>query len=123
MDAASAPFKVALLIHSKLEGAGNSAIYRALMGAQELRRAGDDVDIVFDGAGSTAAAEMAQPGHRFHALFNDVMPVVRGICRYCAKSYGVLDAIQATEMPLLGEDRGHASLRELLLEGRQIITF
>jgi len=24
---------------------------------------------------------------------------------------------------LLGDDRGHASLRQLLLEGRQIVTF
>jgi hypothetical protein len=48
-----------LLITNKLEGAGQSAIYRALIGAQELRRAGDDVVVVFDGAGSTAAVEMA----------------------------------------------------------------
>lgn len=118
-----APLKVALLINSKLEGAGQSAIYRALMGAQELRAAHDDVVIVFDGAGSTAAAEMAQPGHRFHALFADVLPVVRGVCRFCAKSYGVLAALEAAELPLLDDDRGHASLRELLLQGRQIITF
>ena len=115
--------KVAILIHSKLEGAGQSAIYRALMGAQELRNAGDDVVIVFDGAGSTAAAEMLQPGHRFHPLLKDVRSLVRGICRYCAKSYGVLDALQEAELSLLADDRGHSSLRELLLEGRQVITF
>ncbi len=118
-----AAFKVALLIHSKLEGTGQSAIYRALMGAQELRNAGDDVVIVFDGAGSTAAAEMAQSEHRFHTLFINVMPAVRGVCRFCAQSYGVLDAVQAAELPLLEDDRGHASLRALLIEGRQIITF
>ena len=118
-----AQFKVALLINSKLEGARQSAIYRALMGAQELSMAGDDVVIVFDGAGSIAAAEMAHPGHRFHALFSDVLPAVRGVCRFCAKSYGVLEAVQAAALPLLEDDRGHASLRVLLLEGRQIITF
>ena len=118
-----ATLKVALLIHSKLEGAGQSAIYRAMMGAQELRRAGDDVILVFDGAGSTAAAEMSQPAHRFHALFTDVLPLVRGICHYCAKSYGVLDALQSSKLPMLDDDRGHASLRGLLLEGRQVITF
>lgn len=112
-----------MLIHSKLEGAGQSAIYRSLMGAQEFRRAGDDVVIIFDGAGSTAAAEMAQPGHSFHALFTDVLPAVRGVCRFCAKSYGVFDAVQAAGLHLLEDDRGHASLRALLLEGRQIITF
>ena len=117
------PSKAALLINGKLEGAGQSAIYRALMGAQDLRRAGDDVVIVFDGAGSTAAADMAQSGHRFHALFTDVLPAVRGVCRFCAKSYGVFDALQAAELPLLEDDRGHASLRALLLERRQITTF
>ena len=114
--------KMALLIYSKLDGAGNSAVYRMLMFAQELRDAGDDVTLVFDGAGSLAAAEMAQPGHKMHALFVDVKALVRGVCRYCAKSYGVLDAIEAAGLPLLGDDRGHASLRTLLLEGRQIIT-
>jgi hypothetical protein len=114
--------KVALVIYSKLEGAGNSAIYRQLMFAQELQNAGDDVVLVFDGAGSLAAAELAQPGHQMHALFNKVRSLVRGVCHHCAKSYGVLDAIQAANLPLLGDDRGHASLRALLGEGRQIIT-
>lgn len=114
--------KIALVIYGKLEGSDNSAIYRALMFAQELARAGDDVTIVFDGAGSVAAAEMSQTGHRFHALLTDVKPYVRGVCRFCAKSYGVLDAIEAAGLPLLGDDRGHASLRALLNEGRQIVT-
>lgn len=114
--------KIALVIFSKLEGSGNSAIYRAMMFAQELQRAGDDVCIVFDGAGSVAAAKLAQPAHAMHALFESIRPWVRGVCRYCAKSYGVLDTLEAAALPLLTDDRGHASLRALLLEGRQIIT-
>ncbi len=114
--------KVALVIYSKLEGSGNSAIYRSLMFAQELQRAGDDVCLVFDGAGSVAAAELSQPDHQFHALFQDVRAQVRGVCRFCAKSYGVLDAVEAAGLPPLGADRGHASLRALLEEGRQLIT-
>lgn len=115
--------RIAIVIYSALEGSGNSAVYRALMFAQELGRAGDDVAIVFDGNGSVSAAELAQPSHRMHALFESVRGSVRGVCRYCAKSYGVLDAVEAAALPLLGDDRGHASLRALLLEGRQIVTF
>jgi hypothetical protein len=115
--------KVALVIYSKLEGAGNSAIYRALMFAQELARAGDDVVLVFDGAGSTAAAELANADHSMHRLFDSVREHVRGVCRSCAKSYGVLDAIEAAGLPLLEDDRGHASLRALLLEGRTLVTY
>ena len=114
--------KIALVIYSKLEGSGNSAIYRQLMFAQELRRAGDDVCIVFDGAGSVAASELLRPDHKMHALFESVRAQVRGVCRYCAQSYGVLETLQASNLPLLGDDRGHASLRALLNEGRQIVT-
>lgn len=117
------PLRVALVVYSKPEEAGLSAVYRALMTAQELHRAGDDVTIVFDGAGSLAAAELSLPGHRLHALWADTKALVRGVCRHCAKSYGVLDALQAAQVPLLDDDRGHASLRALLLEGRQLITF
>jgi hypothetical protein len=115
--------KIAIVIYSRLEGSGQSAVYRALMFAQELQRAEDDVCIVFDGGGTVSAVEMAAPGHALHALLDSVRPVVRGLCRHCARSYGVLDAAIAAGLPLLGDDRGHASLRGLLAEGRQIITF
>lgn len=115
--------QVALIVYSTLEGAGGSAVYRALMFSQELSRAGDDVVIVFDGAGSTAAAELARPAHRHHPVFTSVRHHVRGVCRHCAKAYDVLPAIEAAALPLLDDDRGHASLRQLLLEGRQILTF
>jgi hypothetical protein len=115
--------KIAVVIYSKLEGAGESAVYRALMFVDELRRAGDDVVVVFDGAGSTALADMLAPEHRLHAIWSKAAPALRGVCRYCAKSYGVLDALQAAGAPMMVDDKGHASLRTLLEEGRQIITF
>lgn len=115
--------KVAIVIYSALEGSGNSAVYRALMFAQELQRAGDDAVIVFDGGGSATAAALADPQHRMHALLASVRGQVRGVCRYCASSYGVLEAVRAAGLELLGDDRGHASLRQLLAEGRQIVTF
>lgn len=115
--------KLALVIYAKLEGAGLSAVYRALMFADELRRAGDDVSLVFDGAGSTSLAEVLDPAHRLHALWLKVAPSLRGVCRYCAQSYGVYDRLQAAGVPMLADDKGHASLRALLQEGRQIVTF
>ncbi|MCZ8375853.1 MAG: hypothetical protein O9342_10785 [Beijerinckiaceae bacterium] len=35
----------------------------------------------------------------------------------------VLKALDAAGIPMLIDDKGHASLRALLLEGRQIVTF
>jgi hypothetical protein len=115
--------KIAVVIYSKLEGAGNSAIYRALMFVDELLRAGDDVSLVFDGAGTTALAAMQDPAHALHRVWSRAQPALRGACRYCAKSYDVLESLESAGVPMLGDDRGHASLRALLQEGRQIITF
>lgn len=115
--------KIAIIIYSKLEGAGKSAVYRALMFADELIRAGDDVAIVFDGAGSTALAAIIEPGNDLHRVWQKATPALRGVCSYCAKAYGVKDTLEAAGIPMLIDDKGHASLRALLVEGRQIITF
>lgn len=114
--------RVAIVIYSALDGAGRSAIYRALMFAEELQRHDDDVALVFDGSGSAAAAELLAPGHALNGLFERVRGSVRGVCGFCAQSYGVLDRVDG-HLPLLSEDRGHASLRRLLLEERQIVTY
>lgn len=115
--------RVAVVIYSRLEGAGKSAVYRAMMFVDELLRGGDDVALVFDGAGTTALAEMLVPGSDLHHPWTKAAPALRGACRYCARSYEVLAALEAAQVPMLGDDRGHASLRNLLLEGRQLITF
>jgi hypothetical protein len=118
-----ATHKVALVIYAKLEGAGRSAVYRALMFAAELLKAGDDVTIVFDGAGSTTLAELIQPGSDLHRVWLKAAPALRGVCAYCAKAYDVKDVLDAAAIPMLTDDHNHASLRALLTEGRQIITF
>lgn len=115
--------KIAVVIYSKLEGSGKSAVYRALMFVDELLRAGDDVALVFDGSGTTALAAMLDPAHSVHRVWTKAKPALRGACAYCAKSYDVAELLEAAAIPLLTEDKGHASLRALLLEGRQIVTF
>lgn len=115
--------KVAIVIYSTLEGSGLAANYRAFGFARELLDAGDDVTIVFDGSGVEALADVIQPDSKLNGAWNHVSSALRGACGFCAKSHGVADALKAADIPFLDEDRGHASLRELLLEGRQIITF
>ncbi|MFO0407978.1 MAG: hypothetical protein ACK50Q_16540 [Labrys sp. (in: a-proteobacteria)] len=115
--------KIAIVIYSTLEGGGKSAVYRGLMFADEQRRNGDDVTIVFDGAGSKTLAQMLQPDNDLHRVWTKAAPALRGVCSYCAKSYGVKETLEAAGIPLLTDDKNHASLRALLLEGRQIVTY
>ena len=121
-DPAAAAYRVALVVFSTLEGAGRSAIYRNMMFAQELDRQGDDVYLVFDGAGTTAAAAMLDREHPFHSLFSSVRHRLGGICAFCAEHYGVRTALEQAGLTMLAHDRGHLSLRRLLVEGRQIVS-
>lgn len=115
--------KVDLVIYFELEVSGKAALYRALMSAEEHLRAGDDVALVFVGAGSNALADMLKPDNDPHHVWTKVALALRGGRSYCAKSDGVKNVLEPAGITLLSNDKGHASLRKLLLEGRQIITF
>lgn len=114
---------IAIVIYSNIATEPLSRTYRALGFAAELMAAEDDVTIVFDGGGSETLALMLDPAHDLHRDWMRAAPALRGACRYCAKAYEVMDKLKAAGVPLLGEDKGHASLRSLLEEGRQIVTF
>ena len=46
-----------------------------------------------------------------------------GACKACAVSFGVREEVEASGVPLLTEYRGHQSLRRLINEGYEVITF
>ncbi|HEY3190250.1 MAG TPA: hypothetical protein VGJ70_22360 [Solirubrobacteraceae bacterium] len=74
----------------------------ALTLAKEGKEAGDDVRLVLDGAGTKWAPELANEDHKYHRLFEDVRDET-GACVYCARAYGVKDAVEATGVGLLDE--------------------
>ncbi len=115
--------KVAVVIYSNITAEPASRAYRAFGFVAELLAHGDDVALVFDGGGSATLAAVLDPSHTLHRPWQRAAAALRGVCGYCARSYGVADALTAAGVPFLIEDHGHASLRDLLLEGRQIITF
>ena len=122
-SAATAKHKVAIVIYTNITSEAKSPPYRAFGFAAELLAGGDDVAIVFDGGGTATLAEVIRPENDLHRAWSRVANALRGACDYCAKSYGVKGALGAAGVPLLADDHGHASLRALLNEGRQIITF
>jgi hypothetical protein len=115
--------KIAIVIYSNVTTEAKSRAYRAFGFAAELMAAGDDVTIVFDGGGSATLAAVMDPAHDLHRAWKRVAASLRGVCGYCAKAYGVHEQLNAAGIPMLADDHGHASLRALLGEGRQIITF
>src|ERR671912_2905044 len=103
--------------------ADRARVANALTTAYEFKEAGEEVDLIFTGAGTKWVAELADPDHRLHRAFEMVKDRVAGACKACAVSFGVRDEVEASGVPLLTEYRGHQSLRKLVKEGFEIITF
>lgn len=103
------------------EGLGR--VVNALVTAKELEARGDEAVLLFDGAGTQWIPALADESHRYHTLFEQARPTIRGACDYCAQAYGVRDQVEAADIPLLDEYERHPSLRSLLADGYQIVTF
>jgi predicted peroxiredoxin len=115
--------KVAVVIYSNITTEAPSRAYRAFGFVAELLAHGDDVTLVFDGGGSATLAAVLDAKHDLHWAWTRAAPALRGVCGYCAKAYNVAETLKAAGVTFLTEDHGHASLRDLLAEGRQIVTF
>lgn len=102
------------------EGMGRMA--NALTTAKEAKEAGDDIRVILDGAGTKWAPELADEGHKYHRLLADVKQET-GACVYCSRAYGVKDQVDAAGIQALDEYKGHPSIRQLIVDGFDVITF
>jgi len=98
-------------------------VVSGLMGAYEMMESGREVKIIFDGAGTQAAAALSAPDHKYHELFKLVQSKVSGICSYCANAFGVAPKIEQANLPFADDFKGHPSLNNLLEQQYQILTF
>ena len=102
------------------EGMGRMA--NALTTAREMKQEGDEVKVIFDGAGTKWAAELSGE-HKYSKLLDQVRDQVEGACAYCSNAYQVEDAVRAAGIDLIDDFDGHPSLRGLIGDGYQVLTF
>lgn len=95
----------------------------ALTTVQEFAEAGDETTLIFDGAGTLWAAELLNDENQLHGAFERVRDHVAGACHHCAGAFGVRDQLEQQEFPLLRDHKGHPSLRGLVADGYEVITF
>ncbi len=116
--------KVAIVVLSDTETHADSArVANALTTAYEFKEAEVEVMLIFTGAGTKWVGELSDPDHRLNRAFGLVKDKVTGACKACATSFGVREEVQASGVPLLTEYRGHQSLRKVINEGYQVVTF
>jgi predicted peroxiredoxin len=122
--------KIAIIILSDPK-AGDEALgraFNALATAHEALQAGDEVEVVFNGAGTRWAAELAKLTHPANGLYNAVRETIKGASCGCAAVFGATNSVEACGLPLLKDKvltgtPGLSNLRRYLAEGWQTLVF
>jgi len=111
--------KVAIVVLADTEGHENMGrITNALEAAKEFKEAGDDLEILFDGAGTQWIDELEKQDHKLHETFQEVKEDSRA-CSFCSEAFGA--EIHGVEEA--SEFEEHPSFRKLVSNGYEIITF
>ena len=117
--------KAAVIIIAGTEGHANvGRLVNGLETAKEFAETdGDEVELIFDGAGTKWVVELSDEDHDAHGLYKAVEDHIDGACKFCAKAFGVINEIRKTDVELLAEYDDHPSLRNLIVDGYDVITF
>ena len=123
--------KTAIIIMSDPKSGSEEAlgrVFNALALASESKQKGDEVAVVFNGAGTRWPAELTKLSYPANGLYNSVRDVVQGASCGCADVFGAKDGVESCGVPLkkdnaLAGTSGLLSLRRYVADGWQTIVF
>ncbi len=98
-------------------------VLNALEFAKELKENNDEVRVVFDGAAVKWLPEISDGEHYVNPLYEAVKDKVDGACSYCASAFGVRQKLKQLNITFLDDFDDHPSLRNLIKDGYQVVTF
>ncbi|MFB6244491.1 MAG: DsrE family protein [Halobaculum sp.] len=102
--------------------ADHGRVANALEAAKEFAEHGDELEVIFDGAGTQWVPELESPDHDYHELYTAVREHV-SVCDFCASAFDVAAAVDDAGVETLAEYEGHPSVRSLVDDDYEIITF
>lgn len=116
--------KTAIVILAGTEShADTGRLVNGLETAKEFAETdGDDVDLIFDGAGTQWIPELEDEDSDYHELYQAVRDNT-AVCDFCAGAFGVEEAVNDAGVVTLDDHDGHPSIRSLVDDGYEIITF
>jgi hypothetical protein len=82
----------------------------------------DEVELIFDGAGTQWIPDLEDPESDYHELYQAVRDEASA-CDYCSGAFGVGDAVEDSGVVQLDDNDGHPSIRSLVDDDYEIITF
>ena len=107
--------KVAIVILADTAGPGDfGRAVNGLMTAKEFKEAGDEVQIIFDGAGTKWIGKFNEEGSKYGPLFDSVKDKVTGVCGYCAGAFKVTEDATTNKINQIDEYDGLPSFKKLV---------
>lgn len=83
---------------------------------------GDEVELIFDGAGTQWIPELEDEDSDYHDLYQAVRDEA-SVCEFCSGAFGVEDAVADAGVVTVDDHDGHPSIRSLVDDESEIITF
>jgi hypothetical protein len=123
--------KTAIVILSDPVSGGEEAlgrVFNALAAAWDLKQQQQDVEILFQGAGTRWTNQLTKPDHPAHGLFSAVADKVAGVSSGCASVFGARADAEAGGFTLLTDNPvpgtpGLPSLARYVADGYSVLTF
>ncbi len=123
--------KAAIILLSDPKSGSEEALgrlFNALAAAYDFKQHGDDVTVLFQGAGTRWIGELAQAEHPAHALFEEVQDKVAGVSCGCADVFGGTEDAEKSGFDLIKDNpvpgtSGLPSLKKLVGDGYSVLTF
>lgn len=106
----------------------HARMFHSMVYSRELRDAGHDVQLIFDGAATEWLAHWGDPqdadDRAMGGLFTQLKDagLAYAVCDFCSGAFKVRDKLQATGEPLSAEYMGHPSIARLAGEGYQLLV-
>lgn len=103
-------------------------VFNALAAAYDFKQRGDDVSVLFQGAGTRWIGHLSQEDHPAHALYKEVEDTIAGVSCGCADVFGGSEDAEKSGFDLITDNpvpgtTGLPSLAALVSEGRTVLTF
>ena len=103
-------------------------VFNGLAAAYDYKQQGDDVTVLFQGAGTRWIGELSKSDHPVHGLFEAVKDTIAGVSCGCADVFGATEEIEKSAFEFIkGNDvpgtKGLPSLRQLASDGYTIMSF
>lgn len=103
-------------------------LFNGLAAAYDFKQNGDDVTVIFQGAGTRWTDYIIKEDHPVHALYKAVEDNIAGVSSGCADVFGAGENAVKNGFSLIKENMvqgtsGLPSLQKLIAEGYNVLTF